>query len=228
MPERTDYAAHDARYRALRAAGADGWDSPEELAERAPELTWILEVLAPCAGKRVLELGCGAGNVAVWLAGHGLEVVGVDISPTAIAWARERATAGTSFVVGDVVAELPVDAGFDAVLDGNCLHCIIGADRARLLANARRVLRPGGVLVVATMCGPITHPELAACFDPVSRCQVVDGIARRYIGERDALLGELRAAGYSIERSTVLPRRHDRDQDVLLAAARVATPARSA
>jgi SAM-dependent methyltransferase len=225
MAQRTDYAAHDARYQALRAAGAEGWDTPEQFAERVPELTWILDALAPLADKRVLEIGCGAGNVAALLAARGLEVVGVDISPTAIAWATERASERTRFVVGDVVREIPVDGLFDAVLDGHCLHCIIGPDRARLLANVRAKLRPGGVLLVATMCGAITSPEIAACFDPISRCQIVDGVARRYIGEPDAILDELRAAGFAVERSLVLPRPHDRDQDELLAVARVDAPA---
>lgn len=224
MAQRTDYAAHDAKYQALRAAGAEGWDTPEQLAERAPELAWILEALAPLADKRVLELGCGAGNIAAWLAARGPEVVGVDISPTAIAWATERASERTRFVVGDVVREIPVEGLFDAVLDGHCLHCIIGADRARVLANVRAKLRPEGVLLVSTMCGAITSPELVACFDPVSRCQVVDGIARRYIGEPDAILEELRAAGYVVERSIVLPRLHERDQDALLALARIDGP----
>jgi len=39
-------------------------------------------------GGRLLEMGCGAGNLTVWLAGQGFEVCGVDISPTAISWAE--------------------------------------------------------------------------------------------------------------------------------------------
>jgi SAM-dependent methyltransferase len=216
---RTDYAAHDRRYRELRTAGADGWETPQDFAERTRELDWIIDALAPCEGKRVLELGCGAGNVATWLAARGLDVTGVDISPTAIDWARERAVPRTRFVVGDVVRDLGVAGPYDAVIDGHCLHCIIGDDRARVLDNVRFRLARGGVLVVATMCGEVTSPALAACFDTASRCQVVDGIARRYIGDAEAILDELRAAGYAVMRSTVLPRLDERDQDVLLAIA---------
>ncbi|HEX7701155.1 MAG TPA: class I SAM-dependent methyltransferase, partial [Kofleriaceae bacterium] len=115
--------------------------------------------------------------IAGSLVERGFDVTGIDISPTAIAWATERAIPGTRFVVGDVVAEIP--GAYDFVIDGHCLHCIIGDDRSRMLANVRGALVPGGSLFVATMCGEITLPKLRACFDPITRCQVVDGVAYR-------------------------------------------------
>lgn len=69
------------------------------------------------------------------------------------------------------------------------------------------------------MCGAVTIPELKARFDAASRCQIVDAITRRYIGEPDALLDELRAAGFAITGSTVHARRDDDDQDHLWAIA---------
>lgn len=213
----TDYAAHDARYRRLREQGAPGWDTADGYPEREAELAWALAALGP-SGKRLLELGCGAGNIAGWLVERGFEVTGIDISATAIAWATERSIPGTRFLVGDLVAEIPGE--YDVVLDGHCLHCIIGADRARMLANVHRALVPGGGLFVATMCGEITLPELRACFDPVTRCQVVDGVAYRFIGDADEILGELRAAGFEIAASTICARKGDDDQDHLWAVAR--------
>ncbi len=215
---KTDYAGHDARYRELREQGAPGWDTADEYREREIELAWALASLDPGTGKRVLDLGCGAGNIAGWLVGHGFEVTGIDISPTAIAWASERAIQGARFVVGDVVANIPGE--YDFVIDGHCLHCIVGDDRARLLANVRGALVPGGNLFVATMCGEITIPALRACFDPTTRCQVVDGIARRFIGDADEFLDELRSAGFEIVCSTIDRRKDDDDQDDLWAIAR--------
>lgn len=217
MPK-TDYAAHDARYQVLRAQGAPGWETTDEHAEREIELAWALAALEPSMGKRVLDLGCGAGNVAGWLAERGFDVTGIDISPTAIAWARERAIPRTCFVVGDVVEEIPDE--YDLIIDGHCLHCIIGEDRARLLANVHGALVPGGSFFVATMCGEITIPELRACFDPATRCQIVDGIARRFIGDADEILDELRRAGFEIVCSTIQRRKGDDDQDHLWAMAR--------
>ncbi|HET9988654.1 MAG TPA: methyltransferase domain-containing protein [Kofleriaceae bacterium] len=218
---KTDYAAHDARYRQLRDEGAPGWDTAEVYRERETELAWGLAALeAP--GKRLLELGCGAGNAAAWFVERGFTVTGIDIAPTAIAWATERAIPNARFLVGDLVAEIPGE--YDVIVDGHCLHCIIGPDRARMLANVHRALVPGGSFFVSTMCGEITSPELRACFDPVSRCQIVDGIARRYIGTADALIDELRSAGFEIAAMTIDLRKHDRDQDNLWAVARTSMP----
>ncbi len=214
---KTDYAGHDARYRQLRDQGAPGWDTADGYREREVELAWALASLGPC-GNRVLELGCGAGNIARWLVARGFEVTGIDISPTAISWATERAIPGARFLVGDLVEEITGE--YDVVIDGHCLHCIIGTDRTRMLANVRGALVPGGTFFVATMCGEISLPELRACFDPVTRCQVVDGIAYRFIGDASEILDELRGAGFEIACSTICPRKDDNDQDHLWALAR--------
>ena len=69
----------------------------------------------------------------------------MDIAPFAIEWAREKALArgvAATFVVADLARELErVPAEADVVLDGHCLHCIIGEDRRVFLRNARRCLR---------------------------------------------------------------------------------------
>ncbi len=149
---------------------------------------------------------------------RGFAVTGLDISPTAIAWATERATPGTRFMVGDLVAEIPGE--YDLAIDGHCLHCIIGDDRAQLLAHVRGALGPGGGFFVSTMCGEITQPALRATFDPVTRCQVVAGVSYRFIGDADEILDELRAAGFAIAASRICRRKDDDDQDHLWAVAR--------
>ena len=209
---RTDYAAHDARYRKRRDGGAVGWDDAAIYVAREKMLAWALERFEP-AGPRLLELGCGAGNMVPFLTGRGFSVTGVDISPAAIAWADERRLSDARFFVGDVVAA--ISGSYDVVVDGNCLHCIVGDDRARLLANVRGALAPGGRFIVSTMCGPITIPALRACFDEATRCQIVDGVAYRYIGDADDILAELRAAGLSVDVSMVQARESDDDQDHL-------------
>ena len=213
---KTDYLAHDARYLALRERGAAGWDTAEGYRAREPMVAWALGQLAP-VGPRLLELGCGAGNMAAWLVERGFHVTGIDISPTAIAGATEQAIAGARFVEGNIVAAIP--GTYDVILDGNCLHCIVGADRARLLANVHGALAAGGSFIIATMCGEVTIPALQACFDPVTRCQIVDGVAYRYIGTADAILEELGAAGFEIVASALHERASDDDQDHLWAIA---------
>jgi SAM-dependent methyltransferase len=215
---KTDYGGHDARYRQLRDQGAPGWDTAEGYREHETELAWMLAALEPRRGNRLLELGCGAGNMAGWLVARGFEVTGIDISPTAVAWATERAIPNTRFLVGDLVAGIAGE--YDVVLDGHCLHCIIGDDRARMLANVRAALVPGGHFFISTMCGEITLPKLRATFDPVTRCQVVDGVAYRFIGDAGELLDELRTAGFEVVCSTIHRRKDDNDQDNLWALTR--------
>jgi hypothetical protein len=71
-----DYFAHDARYRQLRAEGASGWDPDEVSAERERELEWAMTAMGPVVGKRMLELGCGAGNHVAWFVERGYDYGG--------------------------------------------------------------------------------------------------------------------------------------------------------
>ncbi len=103
------------------------------------------------------------------------------------------------FRVGDVLDLADyADDSFDLVLDGHCLHCIIGDDRAKFLAAARRVLKPGGLLHINTMCGNRLGKRFINGFDPVTRCQAFNGIAYRYWGQPEDILAEVRGAGLEI------------------------------
>ena len=56
---------------------------------------------------------------------------------------------------------------FDVILDGNCCHCITAdADRSAFLANARDLLRPGGIFILLSMCLPVDRAAVAASFAP--------------------------------------------------------------
>ena len=104
------------------------------------------------------------GDIAIWLGLEGYEAYGMDIAPSAIAWAKEKAQAQQSqvqFTVGSVLdlAAYP-DNFFHLVVDGRCLHCIIGPDRAATLASVYRVLQPGGGFLVQSMCGEVMGESL--------------------------------------------------------------------
>jgi len=137
------------------------------------------------------------------LAEMGYAASGIDISPTAIAWAIERdaaseAKCAVDFRAGDA-SDLPFgDATFDAVLDGNCLHCIVGDDRARVFGEIRRVLRPKGFLFLSSMVGDPKDETDAARFDFQSRCQMSEGVAERYMPTEASLLEELSRHGYRV------------------------------
>ncbi len=218
---KTKYDAHDEIYKVRRAAGKTGWQDSDSLEDTLARLAGkITSVYAPQSG-RTLELGCGAGDLSLFLAEVGYDVHGVDISPTAIDWAREKAVnrrLQANFQVGSVLdlADF-ADEYFDIVLDGYCFHCIIGPDRARFLASARRVLKPKAVLHVATMCGEVTSESLLAKLDLESRCVLdQDGVATRYVGLPEDILAEIQSAGFQVLEWNIKPRTNaDNDMDEL-------------
>jgi SAM-dependent methyltransferase len=102
---------------------------------------------------RVLDLGCGIGRHAQYLALEGFQCVGIDASESGLAHARERATAagvGVDYRVGTFY-ELPfADRAFDAVIAWNVLYHGDGQIAGAAIAGIARVLREGG-LYVGTM-----------------------------------------------------------------------------
>jgi SAM-dependent methyltransferase len=105
------------------------------------------------AGKGIVcDLGCGPGHIGAYLASRGCEVVGVDISPAMLRNARERHP-NLTFELGDMRA-LPL--ADDACTALACFYALIHVQRAEVpkaLGEMRRVLRPGGQLVLAVHGG---------------------------------------------------------------------------
>ncbi|RZS34705.1 methyltransferase family protein [Herbihabitans rhizosphaerae] len=100
----------------------------------------------PLVPGRALDLGCGPGRNAVHLASHGFTVDAVDLSPTAIEWARERATTtgvDVRFHRGDAfTAELT--GPYDLIYDSGCFHHLPPHRRVSYLDLLDRCLAPGG------------------------------------------------------------------------------------
>jgi SAM-dependent methyltransferase len=94
----------------------------------------------------VLDAGCGTGRVGVELARHGVEVVGVDLDPDLLAFARQRAPT-LRWECADL-ASLDLGRTFDlAVMAGNVVSFCRPEDRAAAVARCAAHLRPGGRLV---------------------------------------------------------------------------------
>ncbi|MEV5378349.1 class I SAM-dependent methyltransferase [Streptomyces nondiastaticus] len=102
---------------------------------------------------RALDLGCGPGRNALYLASHGFEVDAVDLSPVAVAWAEDRAReAGVDvrFLCGDAFALAATDLSgpYDLVVDSGCLHHLPPHRRVSYLDLLDRLLTPGGHLAL--------------------------------------------------------------------------------
>lgn len=103
-------------------------------------------------GVRVLDLGCGRGEVLLACARRGADVAGIDYSPAAVEISRETlgAVPGADVREGDVTRLPWPDASFDRVLSGDVIEHLHPADGEAMLREAHRVLRPGGTLVLHT------------------------------------------------------------------------------
>ncbi|MGZ3641851.1 MAG: class I SAM-dependent methyltransferase [Candidatus Limnocylindrales bacterium] len=134
----------------------------------------------------VLDVGCGSGDNALYLASLGLDVVGVDAAPTAIRRATEKADLRglpATFQVEDALALEGLGRTFEAALDCGLFHTFAALERARYVESLGTVLGPGARL--ALLCfsdrepdwgGPrrVTEAELRKAFATGWR---VDGIS---------------------------------------------------
>jgi SAM-dependent methyltransferase len=138
----------------------------------------ILRAALPRAPARVLDVGGGAGIHARWLADDGYDVLLLDPVPLHVEQAR---AAGLAAELGDA-RELPAaDASFDSVLLlGPLYHLPDRADRLRTLTEARRAVRPGGLVAAAAIsrfASTLDGLRMGALADPAFRANVAHAYA---------------------------------------------------
>lgn len=193
---------------------ARNWDalhsSPEVLAHYREVVAWIAD--AAFQRGRLLDIGCGTGRHATALALRGFEVVALDFAPAMLARATARAArqgAALDLRQADVRARLPFDDGsFEVVLCSYVLQTI--NDPVALLREARRVLRPHGVLLVEVPVRRATWAEIAK--NPTSRLFLlvklvgsrIPGAVQTYSAER--LEDQLHGAGFSVDQRRLFRR----------------------
>ncbi len=138
----------------VRKRFAETADAIAELQDRRAAETEerVSRLLQPNGDERALDVGTGAGAIALALAPLVREVVGLDLVPELLEKARERAPRNAEFVEGDA-DELPFGPdSFDIVCTARTLHHV--ARPELLLAEMVRVLRPGGAMLVVDQLAP--------------------------------------------------------------------------
>jgi SAM-dependent methyltransferase len=114
---------------------------------------------------RVLDLGCGPGRNARFLAARGFTVDAVDLSPAGIAWAEEQARAAgvdVRFVCGDAfqLVGTELTGPYELVVDSGCFHHLPPHRRVSYLALLERVLAPGGHLALSCFASGAMGSEI--------------------------------------------------------------------
>jgi SAM-dependent methyltransferase len=128
-------------------------DTPWETGQPSSELQRVVAEtgIQPC---RCLELGCGTGASAVWLAQQGFDVIALDLSALAIDRARQRAKEASvrvNFLVADVLKPPPELAdSFDFFFDRGCYHVVRREDVTGYLGTLQLLTRPGTLGLVLT------------------------------------------------------------------------------
>jgi SAM-dependent methyltransferase len=135
-----------AHWEEMYHAGTPPWDTGRP----SSELIRVVGAakIRPC---RAIELGCGTGTNAVWLAHQGFDVTGVDLVPLAIEQAKKRAAAagvGVRFVAADLLNLPDLGEPFDFLFDRGCYHVVRREAAEGYVRTVDRLLRPGAIGLV--------------------------------------------------------------------------------
>ena len=162
----------------------------------------VLEWLDAKPTESILDLGCGDGQLTLRLASTGACVVGVDVSPEMVAAARSR---GIDAHEGSAESLPFANQSFDAVFSNAALHWV--RDQDAMMAEVRRVLRPGGRFV-AEMGGHGNVAAIRVAFMTVlarhGHCDGEEGV--NCYPTPEAYQRRLARHGFQVERIALIPR----------------------
>lgn len=155
MIERPVYRRQKRFFARAYETGEHGWPVKGPTREVAALLRRVAR-----RGDRALDLGCGEGRHAIFLAKLGCRVDAVDLEPRALRLAAaeaRRAGVRIRFRAANAL-KLPFsDATFDVVVDYGCFHHVVKPDWKRFVREVRRVLRPGGHLSLSVFSTKYKH-----------------------------------------------------------------------
>ena len=158
-----------------------------------PDINLIdMVIQRPISKCKALDVGCGTGDNAIWLAQQHFVVTGCDISPTAIEKAKEKVSTSNvncSFIVADFLNNGIPGSPFGFVFDRGCLHSVDSDEERRLFAeNVASNLEEGGLWLTLAgnadeqvrEIGPpqLTARELVAAVEPY--CEIISLTASHF------------------------------------------------
>lgn len=194
----TDFGWGKGKENARTLGYADEWLNllPETVWESAAAVGNPFSLGPIHSGETVVDIGCGAGAdacIAALLVGKGGRVFGIDCTPAMIIKASENATASgfhqVSVQEADMTALPLPDCSADVIISNGAIN--LSCDKHAVLAEAYRVLRPGGRLQVADMVRDTSARGSACGGDEESWADCVTGTL-----EPDAFLSMLTGAGF--------------------------------
>lgn len=159
----------------------------------------VLELLAPRAGERILDVGCGDGALTAKIALAGAEVVGIDRSPDLVAAAR---AAGVDARLMDA-REIAFEGAFDAVFSNAALHWVLEPDR--VLDGIGRALRPHGRFV-GEFGGHGNVASIRTALAAVSHARGLTPATPWYFPTVDEYKRLLRGHGFTVDAITLIAR----------------------
>lgn len=133
----------------------------------------------PC---HALDIGCGTGQNAVWLEQQGFDVVGCDLSATAIERAREKskdAKVDPFFIMADILVDPIPDAPFGFVFDRGCLHCMADAqEREAFAEKVAQLLGDNGIWL--SLVGNADEPEREVGPPQLTASELITALESRF------------------------------------------------
>ncbi|GAA3561254.1 hypothetical protein GCM10022419_047380 [Nonomuraea rosea] len=179
-------------YRLIYRLRLTVWQRPAPPAD----LIRLVEGPSAPAPKRALDLGCGTGTDAIYLATHGWDVTAIDMVPKALAAARRNATAAgvaPRFVQGDVtrLRDLGVGDGYTLLVDFGCLHTLPEDRRPAYVTCVSYAAAPGAILLLYGFSRP---PKAA----PMHPGLTLDEVRQRFTPAGWQLLGAERTSAEAL------------------------------
>ncbi|MGE0214951.1 class I SAM-dependent methyltransferase [Mycolicibacterium sp.] len=180
MTDRTEQIDWDSTYRGeARFDGPPPWN----IGEPQPELAALIR-----AGKvrgEVLDAGCGYAELSLALAADGYTVVGIDLTPTAVAAAtaaaQQRGLTNATFVQDDITSFTGFDGRFDTIVDSTLFHSLPIGGRDGYLRSVARAAAPGAAFYILVFAAGAFPAELEQKPNEVTEDELREAVGKHWV-----------------------------------------------